>query len=316
ARFGAAVGGLAVDRADRDGATDPAAFEEETAGKMPRAFGGKLLEAVRYGLVDMVASVGKWLVIGLVVAALITVFVPDELFVRLSAYPVVAMLLMVVVAVPMYVCATGSIPIALSLMLKGLTPGVAFVLLMAGPAANFASVMVIGRAMGRKATAVYVGSVVLTAILFGLAIDYLLPASWFLPAVTSLDPACHHGLGLFESVCSAVLVGLLVYAAVKSRSRRHAHCHCGADECPCATAINNTTNNTHMIPTNTYKIEGMACNHCRMTVEKALTALPGATDVNVDLSKGTATVTGAVDPAAVEKAVLLAGFSFGGALPA
>lgn len=316
ALFGAAVGGLAVDRADRDGATDPAAFEEETAGKMPRTFGGKLLEAVRYGLVDMVASVGKWLVIGLVVAALITVFVPDELFVRLSAYPLVAMLLMVVVAVPMYVCATGSIPIALSLMLKGLTPGVAFVLLMAGPAANFASVMVIGRAMGRKATAVYVGSVVLTAILFGLAIDYLLPASWFLPAVTSLDPACHHGLGLFESVCSAVLVGLLVYAAVKSRGRRHTHCHCGAHECSCTTATDKSTNNTHMIPTNIYKIEGMACNHCRMTVEKALTALPGATDVNVDLSKGTATVTGAVDPAAVEKAVLLAGFSFGGALPA
>lgn len=315
ALFGAAAGGMAVDRADRDGATDPGAFEAEKAEEMPRTFGGKMLEAVRYGLVDMVASVGKWLVIGLVVAALITVFVPDELFVRLSAYPVIAMLLMVLVAVPMYVCATGSIPIALSLMLKGLTPGVAFVLLMAGPAANFASVMVIGRAMGRKATAVYVGSVVLTALVFGMIIDYLLPASWFLPAVTSLDPACHHGLGIFETLCSALLAGLLIYAGVRSRRHKgHPHCACG-DACSCATCDDNSKNDTEMIPTNTYKIDGMACAHCRMTVEKALSALPGSQEVRVDLSKGTATVTGSVEKAAVEKAVLLAGFSFGGVLP-
>ncbi len=312
ALFGAAAGGMAVDRADKEGATDPAAFEMEEVDAMPGTFWGKLAEAVRYGMVDMVASVGKWLVIGLVVAAVITVFVPDELFVRLSAYPVVAMLLMVLVAVPMYVCATGSIPIALSLMLKGLTPGVAFVLLMAGPAANFASVMVIGRAMGRKATAVYVGSVVLTALLFGVVIDYLLPASWFLPTVTSLDPACHHGVGIFESLCSALLAGLLVYAAVRNRGHKKA-CHCGEHD-ECFVVKENQTIEEDMIPTNTYKIDGMACAHCRMTVEKALSALPGALEVSVDLSKGTATVVGAVDEAAVEKAVLLAGFTFGGGL--
>ena len=105
----------------------------------------KIVEAVRYGLVDMVASVGKWLVIGLVIAALITVLVPDQLFLSLNRYPLLAMGVMILVAVPMYVCATGSIPIAMSLMLKGLSPGVAFVLLMAGPAANFASVMVLSR---------------------------------------------------------------------------------------------------------------------------------------------------------------------------
>ncbi|WP_303024293.1 permease, partial [Duncaniella muris] len=69
----------------------------------------------------MVGSVGKWLVIGLIVAALITVLVPDELFLGLSQYPLLAMLVMVVVSVPMYICATGSIPIALSLIAKGLT---------------------------------------------------------------------------------------------------------------------------------------------------------------------------------------------------
>ncbi len=316
ALVGAVAGGMAVDRSDAAGSTDPGRFEAEEAEKMPRTFIGKIAEAVRYGLVDMVASVGKWLVIGLIVAAIITVFVPDELFVRLSAYPLIAMLLMILIAVPMYVCATGSIPIALSLMLKGLTPGVAFVLLMAGPAANFASFMVIGRAMGRKATAVYVGSVIITALLFGIIIDYLLPASWFVPAVTSLDPSCHHGVGIFETLCSILLVGLLVNAAVRNRSHSHAHlcrcCHDAAGHVCGNTEHNDEPNETDMIKTTTYKIDGMSCAHCRATVEKALSALPGVIEAKVNLANGTAIVAGQVDAAAVEKAVLLAGFTYSG----
>ena len=140
---GAALGGAAVDRfASRpDGETDTVAgdscgvpADDEYRGM---SFGRKLVEAVRYGLVDMVASVGKWLVIGLIVAALITVLVPDQLFVSLSRYPLLAMGVMILVAVPMYVCATGSIPIALSLMLKGLSPGVAFCAAHGRPGSQF-----------------------------------------------------------------------------------------------------------------------------------------------------------------------------------
>lgn len=79
----------------------------------------RLSGALRYGFVDMVQSVGKWLVIGLLIAAVITVFVPDSLFLGLSRYPILAMLVMVAVAVPMYICATGSIPIALPSFSRG-----------------------------------------------------------------------------------------------------------------------------------------------------------------------------------------------------
>lgn len=150
ALVGSVAGGMAVDRSDKDGDNDMPVTASATAcsdgccqsaaeAEAPRGFINKMWAAVKYGLTDMVASVGKWLVIGLVVAAVITVAVPDSLFLSLAEYPRLAMLVMVAVAVPMYVCATGSIPIAMSLMLKGLTPGVGFVLLMAGPAANFAS---------------------------------------------------------------------------------------------------------------------------------------------------------------------------------
>lgn len=292
---GAFAGGIAVDKTasgdmadDIAECTDGCNTDAAEADELPTGFFARLGAALKYGLVDMVASVGKWLVIGLVVAALITVFIPDSLFMGLSDYPLLAMLAVVAVAVPMYVCATGSIPIALSLMAKGLSPGIAFVMLMAGPAANFASIMILGRTLGRRATAVYVGSVVVTAIAFGLAIDLLLPASWFAVG-NAATAACHsHAFGIFDTACSALLVGLLIYAAIKNRKHNH-----------------QTTTSTM---TTTYKIEGMACPHCKATVEKAIRGLDGVENVDVDLAKGTATVDGTATPEAVAEAVRLAGF--------
>lgn len=296
ALLGAVAGGVAVGKDDREASVCslPAGelAEDERLRALP--FWRKIAEAVRYGLVDMVASVGKWLVIGLVVAALITVLVPEELFLSLSRYPLLAMLAMIVVAVPMYVCATGSIPIAMSLMMKGLSPGVAFVLLMAGPAANFASVMILGKTLGRRATAVYVGSVAVTAIAIGLAIDYLMPASWFVLPMAH-GAACHaHGaemFPIFPTVCSALLASLLVYASLSGRIHHH-HDHDNIN--------NDMKQQIH--------ISGMACPHCQATVRKAIAALPGAQTVDVDLASGIATVEGEVSPEDIRKAVEAAGF--------
>lgn len=254
-------------------------------------FMSRFFAAVKYGLVDMVASVGKWLVIGLIVAALITAYVPDQFLVSLSDRPLLAMLAMIVVAVPMYVCATGSIPIAMSLMMKGLNPGAAFVLLMAGPAANFASMMVLGREMGKKATAIYILSVIATALFFGLIVDYLFPEEWmglfYKGAVCS---SCHGSFGWFETSCTILLLIAIAYSFLANR-HHHNHSHI-----------------TNSDMTKTFKIEGMSCNHCRMTVEKAIAAVPGVEKVVVDLSSASATVEGDFDNAAVVKAVTESGF--------
>ncbi len=50
-------------------------------------------------------------------------------------------------------------------------------------------------------------------------------------------------------------------------------------------------------------IEGMSCNHCKMTVEKALKAVPGVTEAVVDLEKKQAVVTGSANRDALVKAV-------------
>lgn len=311
ALVGSVAGGMAVDRSDKDGDNDMPVTASATAcsdgccqsaaeAEAPRGFINKMWAAVKYGLTDMVASVGKWLVIGLVVAAVNTVAVPDSLFLSLAEYPRLAMLVMVAVAVPMYVCATGSIPIAMSLMLKGLTPGVGFVLLMAGPAANFASVMVLSKSLGRRATAVYVLSVVVTAILFGLLIDYLLPAQWFaIGGAADTIAHCHVEWPWFPTLCSALLVALLLRAFVAGAAERRRF-----------RKESNNTSTTDTTMQKVYKVNGMACAHCKATVEKAVGAVAGVSSVAVDLPTGRVAVDGAYDPKAVAEAVTNAGFDF------
>lgn len=252
-----------------------------------KSFFRKIIDALRYGYIDLVASIGKWLVIGLVVAACITVFVPADFFAGLADRPFVAMLAVLIIAVPMYVCATGSIPIALSLMLKGLSPGTAFVLLMAGPAVNFASVALISREMGRRASAVYIGSIVVGAVAFGLAIDYLLPEDWFATKVNMLS-ACNNCLTWqwFPTVCSIVLVGLMIYSFVKT----HTH------------------NKKFTSMTKQYSVKGMNCAHCQASVTKSIAAVAGVKQVDVNLSTGIATVEGEYNDDAIIEAVRQAGF--------
>ena len=172
------------------------------------SFWQKIGVALRYAFVDMVEDIGKWLVIGLVVAAMITVLVPDEFFAVFAGNTWLSILLVLVISVPMYICATGSIPIAVALMLKGLTPGAALVLLMAGPAVNMASILVIRQRMGMRTLVVYLVAIVMGAVLAGIGIDYLLPREWFTASLVELE-CCTKTATWFEWMCTALLVLLL-----------------------------------------------------------------------------------------------------------
>ena len=283
---GMAVGRLAPDK-DVKNKNSSLVIREEKGDSILK----KLKESVRYGFVDMIDTMGKWLLIGLVIATLITIFVPDSFFVGLRQYPLVAMIAVVLIAIPMYICATGSIPIAMSLMLKGLSPGVAFVMLMAGPAANFASILILDKTQGRKATVIYVSSVIVTAIAFGLVIDFMLPSSWFTINAATEGHSAHMHMGWFETVCSITLGLLLMYSFIKK-----------------FISGLKTKNISQNEMTRTYKIEGMNCSHCRASVEKAISGVSGIDSVEVDLSTGLATVSGDVEDDKITEAVRLAGF--------
>ncbi|MCQ2375328.1 MAG: SO_0444 family Cu/Zn efflux transporter [Salinivirgaceae bacterium] len=194
--------------------------------KPANGFAGRMKEALSYAFVEMMEDIGKWLVVGLIVAGLITVLVPDSFFEVFKDNTFLSMLLVLCIAIPMYICATGSIPIAVALMLKGLTPGAALVLLMAGPACNVASILVINKILGRRTLITYLASIISGSILFGIGIDYLLPAEWFMPTVSSVD-TCHESFSLFCTICTIVLALLLVNALWHHHT--HPHNHEGAD---------------------------------------------------------------------------------------
>ncbi|MDE5608677.1 MAG: permease [Muribaculaceae bacterium] len=287
----AVFGGVVVGKTDK-------AAEEESASEggymlvdddRPSEWFARLTTALRYGFVDLVGSIGGWLVAGLIIAALITVYVPDDFFAILGNRPLLSMIAVLIIAIPMYVCATGSIPIAMSLMLKGLSPGTALVLLMAGPAANFASFTLISREMGRKSATVYLASIVVGAMAFGLAIDYLVPAEWF--KLKAVSAHCCHSASFspFATGCSVILVGLLLYSFGKRYFKF------------------NTPNQVGNM-TKEYVIKGMNCAHCQAAVAKSIRNVPGVENVDVNLSTKKATVTGEHNPEDIVNAVTEAGF--------
>ena len=181
----------------------------------------KMREALRFGFVEMIEDIGKWLVIGLVIAGLITVFVPDEFFALFRGNTQLSMLLVLCIAIPMYICATGSIPIAVALMMKGLTPGAALVLLMAGPSCNMASILVINKTLGRKSLVLYLVSIITMAILWGHVVDYLLPAEWFQMAL-SVGRCCIEESTSWLNWSSTIVLGLLLLNALW-HTYRHPH---------------------------------------------------------------------------------------------
>lgn len=178
------------------------------AGDKPKV--NWFVRALRHGLVTLPKDIGGPMLIGLAVAAIIAVIVPDDFF---SSYlssgdGIVAMLVMMAVGIPVYVCATASVPVAVAMMAKGLSPGAAMVFLMTGPATNAAGLATLWAALGPRSAIAYLASVVVCSLASGIIIDRFVFAGGF-------DPAAHiHGAmlpGWFEGACAVVLLGVLGY---------------------------------------------------------------------------------------------------------
>jgi len=279
----AIVGGHAVNVFNKEPQLMKKQSFQQDLSERHNTFSKKIIEALRYGFIEMMGDIGKWLVIGIIIAGLITTFVPQEFFAAFAGNSILSILLVLCISIPMYVCATGSIPIAVALMMKGLTPGAALVLLMAGPAANAASILIINKVLGKKTLIIYLISIALGAIGFGLGIDYLLPSEWFIPTLNKTAECCIKYTEWFNIVCTIVLTILLIYVFI-NHLIGHKNCH----YCNNETYNNSTTENDIVY----YKIDGMNCSHCAHSVEEAINKVEGVESVWVDLSTKTAAVHG------------------------
>lgn len=193
-------------------------------------FFSKVKDALTYAYVDMVEDIGKWLVVGLVIAGIITTVIPTEYFAFFKDNTLASMLLVLLISMPMYLCATGSIPIAVALMMKGLTPGAALVLLVAGPACNFASILILRKFLGTRTLLLYLGSIVFGSIIFGCLVDWLQFSGQvdFLRQLHVSHACCDHGPSFFNWACTILLALMLIYALVfpKLGLRKKKHCCC------------------------------------------------------------------------------------------
>lgn len=296
--------------------------EDEHHGE--RSFAQKVAETFRYGLVNMVGDVSKWLTIGLLLGALIAAFVPDDFFLFLHEYSLLCMLVVLLLAMPMYTCATGSIPLALALVEKGITPGAALVLLMAGPATSIASMLVVGKAFGKRTLVAYLVSIALGAMVFGFVVDTFFMDTFLTSMLPHVSDECHgHGaVGIFDYACAVLLAFLMIYAKFAHKGCG-GHCGCSEDGCCCCEDHDDDEcgchehEHGHCEPVSvTYRVNGMNCSHCKACVEKAVRMLDGILFAEADVASKELRVQwhdeDDVNEDALKTAVDEAGFEFGG----
>lgn len=261
----------------------------------PEGWLGRLRAAVVYGFVDLPEDIGRSMLGGLIIAAIITAIVPPDFFTGVLSGGIMAMLVMMAIGIPMYVCATASVPIAAALIARGVSPGVALVFLMTGPATNAATIATVWRTMGKKTAVLYLASVAGTALASGLTLDH------FFFTATGVQHQHEMGWMLPGPVSTAlaiILLAVLIVGAVRSYLPRHKHVASPKD------ILAMETN-----PRIELKIGGMTCSHCRLAVERALAEVPGSEAVDVNLHTGRAVVAGAAGPEELVKAVESVGYT-------
>ncbi len=261
-------------------------------------------ELFRYGFVELLQDISKWLIIGMLVAAFLSVLIPDDFFIKNIGSEYLAMVLMLAASVPLYICATGSIPIAAVLLMKGLSPGAALVLLMAGPATNIATMAVIGNAMGKKSLRIYLASIIGGALFFGILVNELIPREWILGSIPlDIHGALHeHPAGWLQWISSAALGLLIVNGYVmKAITRRRNR------------TIDKTTTEHMKANIHTFRVEGMTCSHCKTNVESGLKKDPTLKVVLADPGQNMVTIEAeSIIDSNIQQTIESLGYSFKG----
>jgi len=181
----------------------------------------KLKRAVSFSCNKLLEDTMIWLMIGLFFAALVQTYVPES-FLSQWGNGILAMLVVILISTPMYICATASTPIAAGLLLSGVSPGAVLVFMLAGPATNIATLGVVGKELGKRAVFAYLIGVIGTALAFGFLTDYLVAQYGFVvaPMMGEEHEALPHWLSLGAGIVLAILMlRLLLKMVLKKASQ-------------------------------------------------------------------------------------------------
>ena len=249
-----------------------------------------IVKGLVYGFSELLGSMAKSLALGTLLGGAVAYFIPEGLLEQTIGTGLLSYLVMMIVGIPLYVCASGSIPLAAALLVKGLSPGAALVFLIAGPATNIATLTVVSRMLGKKVLLLFLTLLGIGSLLSGALLDVLLAG--FPTLIPNVTPhTMHDGLGIFETISALVLALGILYHIAKPYLKKFDR-HKGDDA---------------MFSVN---VPDMTCQHCAGTITKAATSVPGVKRVDADPDTKLVAIDAeeSCDRAAVLDAIREAGF--------
>ena len=250
------------------------------AGQRRVSLKDRLVDGFKYGFGVLPEDIGKTVMAGVLVGGAIAAFLPQDFSQEYLSNPVIAYPLMLVVSVPLYVCAIGSVPIAAAMMTKGLMPGAALAFLIAGTATNVVTIAFVAKKFGKKMVLIYLVSVMLLALVSGIVLDFLIGG-----VVVGDMLFKGRELPYWLQLTSLILfVGLIIRGSLKGKEKM-----AGAKL--------------------TLHVPNMDCRHCQMKVEQAVKELPGVTNVEVVPGDKLVKVYGETDEKSLKERIEKAGYT-------
>lgn len=258
-------------------------------------FFDRIKSGVKYGFYTLPKDIVVPLFQGILIAAAISVLIPPNFIAEnFSSQSNIMYFLMLLVSLPLYVCATASIPIGLALMAKGLSAGAVFVFLMAGPATNAASINVVKNILGKKTMYFYLSLISFTAIIFGFILD-----SFTTITIPNMIHQSHEhsndGYGTLFLTISFLLILAHSYFINYDELKMNK---------------NNQNKSSTLQEKVLLTVEGMTCSHCKESVETAVNSCNGVEETNVDLATGKVTIIGkGFEESVIKQKIINRGFT-------
>jgi uncharacterized membrane protein YraQ (UPF0718 family)/copper chaperone CopZ len=270
------LGGWLTDLVEPEAQVAPTELQQEVARSR------SLSDGLAHG-VDILRSIWRWLVIGVLISAAITTFVPNEVFARIADSGALASgLVALVISLPLYVCATASVPIAAALVASGLPAGAALVFLLAGPATNVATVGAIHRTFGRRTLAVYLGTLIVGSLAGGLLFDRVLEGT---ATMAMHDHGSASPIALLSTFVLLTLIGWFAAQELRAFAGSLGSSQTGTDA---------GREETHELA-----VTGINCQNCVRKIETRLKHVDGIRDVTVEIDSGTVRYVGSADEGGV-----------------
>ncbi len=254
----------------------------------------RALKSFGYAFGEFTEDIAVHFIIGLAIAAIISVIIPADFIGSIGlGSGIVSMLLMIAIGAPMYICSTSSIPIAVMLMAKGLSPGAAFVFLFMGPFTNAASLILVSKKFGRKTTVVYFLSAAVSAIGFGYLLDFI--ASATKAQFSFLEPGeAAMAAGPLQIAVASVFGALILFYVIRKIIRYSAK----------VIALRKALGSFEL-----YNVEGMDCPNCAAGLEAELRGEAEVDNAEVAFESGQLKIWGTINKEKVEKMVKAHGYS-------